>query len=524
MNSLNNDGLSVLLSPLLLIPTLSIVVVAYTVRRFSTRISPTIPYVGEGSLSSRLQAPVEYSKDPVNFLNKARNKLGDVFCVDLFAVKIVYLLGVEGNRDILRASEDEISFWENARWAFGPVMDWSESTSISVYSVSYPHVFKSTVMDFPGWMSASVKVLRGSLQRLDRTASGSPICVKITQDFFNKSSDEDSIPLFKSISHLVLSYLLVLIMGEEFYRRHGEELIPLLSRFERELQSPVLRITPGAFWKLTTPGKFLFDVTERFDELTLAELKRIRENPDHHIDRDDYFYSLISQLGDQFAPVYGRHTLGVVFGGHANVAMSLPWLFLHARRVPGALERIRAESILPSNERRPYIDACFRETGRLYTNVAMMRMMKKTASVRGHVIPKGTLVACSPAATQRADANEVGGIGCTFTNAQHWDPERFLADPSAYAKWSQHAELVHFGLGLHACPGERLAKTMIYDFLLKVWMEDYELEVVSGLEEDVKGIDGVGAEGAWTEENMGTPSIRGSDIGVKVRRRSPPSF
>lgn len=77
-----------------------------------------------------------------------------------------------------------------------------------------------------------------------------------------------------------------------------------------------------------------------------------------------------------------------------------------------------------------------------------------------------------------------------------------------------------FGLGLHACPGERLAKTMIYDLLLKGWMEEYDLEVVSGLDEGVMGIDGVGAEGAWTEENMGTPSIRGPDIKVRVRRRA----
>lgn len=115
-SSTNSRSFSVNVFPLF-ISTLTFLFVVYTIRKFSARISPAIPYAGEGSLHSRLQVPVEYSKNPAKFLNKTRKKLGDVFCVDLFAVKIVFLLGVEGNRDILRASEDEISFWESARWA-----------------------------------------------------------------------------------------------------------------------------------------------------------------------------------------------------------------------------------------------------------------------------------------------------------------------------------------------------------------------------------------------------------------------
>ncbi|THG94782.1 hypothetical protein EW145_g8077 [Phellinidium pouzarii] len=57
---------------------------------------------------------------------------------------------------------------------------------------------------------------------------------------------------------------------------------------------------------------------------------------------------------------------------------------------------------------------------------------------------------------------------------------------------------------------------MIFDLVLKTWMEKYDIDVVSGLEEGRKGIDGVGAEGAWTEENFGTPSIRGEDVVVST--------
>lgn len=110
----------------LIVPTVAVIGIAYTVYNFTTRISPTIPYAGEETLSARLQVPVEYGKDPVEFLRRTRKKLGDVFCVDLFAMKVVFILGSEGNREILRAAEDKISFWEEIKWLMGPVVGESE--------------------------------------------------------------------------------------------------------------------------------------------------------------------------------------------------------------------------------------------------------------------------------------------------------------------------------------------------------------------------------------------------------------
>lgn len=67
-----------------------------------------------------MQVPVAYGKDPVGFLATQRKQLGDVFCVDLFLVKIVFLLGSEGNKVVFRAHEDDLSFWENIKTFIGP--------------------------------------------------------------------------------------------------------------------------------------------------------------------------------------------------------------------------------------------------------------------------------------------------------------------------------------------------------------------------------------------------------------------
>lgn len=108
--------------------TISAIGTFYVVRKFTSRLSPSIPFAGEQSVLARLKVPIEYGKDPVHFLCKTRRSLGDVFCVDLFVVKIVFLLGPEGNKAVLRAPEDELSFWEQVRWAMGPVLERGKSS------------------------------------------------------------------------------------------------------------------------------------------------------------------------------------------------------------------------------------------------------------------------------------------------------------------------------------------------------------------------------------------------------------
>lgn len=345
-----------------------------------------------------------------------------------------------------------------------------------------------------------------------------PICEKITEDLFQSWSDMDSVPLFSSISNLVLSHLFVILLGEEFYKNHADELVPLMSRFEREVQSPVLRVVPKKYWGYTKPGRYLFRVAARFDELVEAEVKDLVNHPDQHSGRSDYLYDLVSQVGDKYTPVLGSHIMSMIFAGHTNVAMTVPWMFLHARRSPGALDRIREDAVRGSGERKLFLEACLRETGRLYTNTSILRMTTKPITVHGHLIPKGVLVGCSPAASQRADSSTdaVNGI---FSDAGRWNPDRFLADPNAYQGWIQRGEFVQFGMGTHQCPGERLARIMMFDLVLKVWMSNFDVEVVSGLEEGTKGVDGVGVEAAWTEENFGTPAVRGHDVLVRVARK-----
>lgn len=114
-----------------LVPTLLVAGASIKAIKFYSRISPTIPYAGESSFYDRLQAPVDYSKDPAEFLRKAREKLGNVFCVDLLAAKIVFVLGPEGNKEVMKATEDKLNFAAQLRWALGPIASKSEPFRLS---------------------------------------------------------------------------------------------------------------------------------------------------------------------------------------------------------------------------------------------------------------------------------------------------------------------------------------------------------------------------------------------------------
>ena len=132
-------------------------------------------------------------------------------------------------------------------------------------------------LEFPGWLENSPKTVKIGLLRQERLEAYKSTfkSLQLTKTFFDKWTKEDNVPLFKSMSTLILSHLLVIFMGEDFYRKHGDEVIPLMAAYERDMQEPILRILPNSMWGLCAPGKRLNKTHDRFDELVSAEVHDI---------------------------------------------------------------------------------------------------------------------------------------------------------------------------------------------------------------------------------------------------------
>lgn len=205
----------------------------------------------------------------------------------------------------------------------------------------------------------------------------------------------------------------------------------------------------------------------------------------------------------------------MVSAAHVNTAATFSWTLLHLLRNPHHLatlcEEVAAsppspEGIYPWRE-MPFSEACLRETGRLYTNLLMLRFLPQEVVVEGTIIPKGW-VAISPLATQQ-DPD-------VYESPERWDPTRWLANPDAYASKFRSAQFVQFGAGPHACLGEKFTHSLLRGVLWPALFDVYELELVHGIK-DGEGMDGVGVA-PNLRENMGTP-LGVSEVGLKVTWR-----
>lgn len=326
------------------------------------------------------------------------------------------------------------------------------------------------------------------------------------------------IPLFESFSDMIYAYSLVMFMGKHFYRKHGAEAMALVKEFAKISRDPTLHLFPHAFWQLLPSGRRGFTIQRQLDELIIQgaaqehfEQKRLGLS----VDDSTYFGYLCKNFDERFVRHLTNHVIFILFASHVNIARTIPWLLLHARCVPGIIQKCREEV----NSKVPllddigcYLEACLRETSRLYSNLSIMRIVPKKhpdgfVSVLNHQLPRGTLVSCSPLVTQR---------DCTiFDNPGNWNPERFLSgDSKRYSEWFRRLEFVQFGAGEHTCIGERLTRVVLVNLIMKTWLRKYDFEVISGLKDD-EGIDGVGIAADWNKEPNGTPPAMG-EVFVRI--------
>jgi sterol 14-demethylase len=211
--------------------------------------------------------------------------------------------------------------------------------------------------------------------------------------------------------------------------------------------------------------------------------------------------------------VFPLHVLTMMNGGHANQTNTFTWSLVHVIRSPQRLAALR------SAKTPDLLEATLRETGRLYTNLIALRRVTVPQEVMGHQVLKGTFLAISPLVTARDPT--------LFTDPDSFRPERWLTptdtlDEGAIKTAQRTGASNQFGKGQHYCLGEKLAKMLITMYWEIVLGDEehagYDFETVGELK-DGRGIDGIGVEAAWAEENLGTPFERGESLMVRVYER-----
>ncbi|CAD5226201.1 unnamed protein product [Bursaphelenchus okinawaensis] len=143
------------------------------------------------------------------------------------------------------------------------------------------------------------------------------------------------------------------------------------------------------------------------------------------------------------------------FEGHDTTSAAMNW-FLHLMgnhpqiqaRVQKEVDEVLGVDREPTFEdlgKLKYLEACFKETLRLYPSVPLFaRQMTEDTKVHNHILPKGTGVVIMPAMVHKDER--------FWPNPEVFDPERFvdseLKHPYAY---------IPFSAGSRNCIGQRFA-------------------------------------------------------------------
>ncbi|KAJ9108613.1 hypothetical protein QFC19_002331 [Naganishia cerealis] len=449
----------------------------------------SIPFLG---------GAIQYGTDPVKFLIEQRRKVGDVFRVNLVVMKITFVLGAKWNRWLLKdTKEEEVSFWDAILAMHCGLID-----------TSFYH---------PGWLDRSVKALSNALNRPARVEQYSESFVQVASDIYSTWASQPSIPLFISGSELLLRANMTALYGPSFVDRYATELIPVVRSFERAFVQPLTRVLP--LWA-SPSGRVLLRAYKRMKQVIESEVNMRMKNLDQWQKEDDYLSYLLTMddKAEDFFECYGEHLMTMISASHVNTAATFSWTLLHLLRNPSLLaefeKEIKANPPITGSypiKNMPFSEACLRETGRLYTNLLMLRYVAHDVTTpQGVIIPKGW-VAGSPLATQQDPE--------LYDQPGKWDPHRFLSDASSASSYSskfRNNEFVQFGYGKHACLGEKMTHALLRASLWPELVDNYHLEVVDGLV-DGEGIDGVGVKPNY-RENMGTPfGVR--EVNIRVTKR-----
>jgi sterol 14-demethylase len=361
--------------------------------------------------------------------------------------------------------------------------------------------------------------------------------VRIATSMYDSWSTQPSVPLFISGSDLLLHANMTALYGRAFVDRHATELIPIVRSFERAFVHPLTRVLP--LWA-SPSGRVLLRAYKRLKEVIEAEVRMRLRQLDKWRDEPDYMSYLLTMddKAEDFFACYGEHLVGMPQGGsltvawakslstpsrqmimisasHVNTAATFSWTVLHLLRNPHLLAQFEDEirrnrpndGVYPTKH-MPFSEACMRETGRLYTNLLLVRYATHDLMTPdGKVVPKGW-VAASPLATQQDPT--------LYTRPKEWDPARFLS-PDDYSSKFRHNEFVQFGYGKHVCLGEKLTHSLLRASLWPALFDGYQVEIVDGVVEG-EGVDGVGVKPNFGQ-NLGTPfGIR--EVRVRVRKKA----
>lgn len=395
------------------------------------RLEGGVPFLGHA---------LEFNRNPVRFLERARQRLGDIFSIILAGQKVGVLTGPRANEAFFRAPDDQLSAKEAYRF----------TVPLFGKDIAYATT--------PERMSEQLDLITPALSERRLRTYVDYIRAEV-EDYVGRWSNEGIIDLGQLGNELTVFIATRCLIGQEFRQNLSAEFAHLYHDMEAGLN------LIGFLWPhLPLPA---FRKRDRARVRMVQMISGIVANRRAAGTEDEDFlqtlmtarYSDGSALSDD--NITGM-LLTLIFAGQHTSAVLAAWAGVELLRHPEYLQEVLDEQeaalgrdrslSFDSLNQMSHLGWAIRETERLHPPlILLMRKVRRELTYRDYKIPAGWLAMVSPAVSHR--------IAEVFPNPDCFDPHRF--SPGREEDRKNRFALITFGGGRHACIGMTFAYLQI---------------------------------------------------------------
>ncbi|MFN4261486.1 MAG: cytochrome P450 [Gemmataceae bacterium] len=397
-----------------------------------------------------------FQRNPVRFLQRGRELLGDIYSFPLLGNQMVVLTGPKANETFFRASDAQLSAKAAYQFTvpiFGPGIAYDTTPERMAEQMSFftPALTERRFRRYVEYIQEEIDT------------------------YLERWPDQGEVDVLTVTNELTVFIASRCLIGREFRQKLSAEFAQLYHDLEGSLN------LLGFFWpRLPLPA---FQRRDRARARMVAVISQIiADRRARNAQEEDFLQTLMTaRYSDGTALSDDTITgmlLTLVFAGQHTSAVQAAWAGIELLRHPGYLQRVldEQEAIMGDRQTLDFdilqsmkvLERGIQESERLHPPLIMlMRKVIGDLSYRDIQIPIGSMVMVSPAVSHR--------IPEVFREPNRYDPDRFGPD-RAEDKKAKFA-IITFGGGKHGCIG----LTFAYLQVKAIWstlLRRFDLELL----------------------------------------------
>eukprot|EP00871_Galdieria_phlegrea_P003896 jgi/Galph1/4507/GphlegSOOS_G3197.1 len=401
-----------------------------------------------------LGCAVEFGKNPLNFLQKCKEKYGDIFTLQLPGRRMTFIFAspMELRKSFFNSSSERISF----------------TAGVEPFTC---RIFGMSKRDFALAHKTLLTTLRSELgaKHMPQLARGLVNrYYYLFQNHWGKHNEKDALKL---LTQTLEDTSLRVVFGNDF----AEASPTLLEDFVDFDEWFELAATPVLPHFLLRP----------FVESRKRLLRTIASN--YKLAKNAPIYKLVEAYGNEGnVPSLLLTSLWATWSNASSATFwTLVYILADEKVEKNVLKEV--EKAVPSllNDdielnvdwiytNLSYVAYCVSETLRLTASVVDIRKVMKDTPCGRFIVRKGDYLCISPASAHREPS--------IFHDGNKFNPERFLSKEKVHPNSLFDKELVTFGGGFYKCPGQLFAMVEIILFTAMVF-HIYDLKLLDSLPE-----------------------------------------